>query len=104
MSIDCQRSEAILPGWKVSVLRKIFAVCSLGRVVLAITVFVQEDYLHLVKVLTTHVCKSLKLKSGVSARWSVGEGSRGVVRELVQRVMSQCTVYSAHLQLGLSES
>ena len=66
----------------------------------------QEDYLHLVKLLTTHVCKSVRLsKTTSAAKWTVGEGTRSNARDLVQKVMSQSAVYSAdsNLQLDLTE-
>ena len=67
---------------------------------------IKEDYLHLVKLLTTHICKTTKLsKTSTNEKWAVGEVTRTKARDLVQKVMSQCTVYSAssNLQLGLNE-
>ena len=62
----------------------------------------QNDYLHLLKVLTTYFCKSFKSGPGsASGKWTVTDTIRREVKDLVQRIMSQCTVYTPELDVRL---
>ena len=56
--------------------------------------FTQEDYLHLVKKLTTRVCKSSKSKPSTADKWDITDSVRSEVRDLVNEVMSKCTTYT----------
>ena len=108
MQVDCVRSEALLPDREIQILRKIFSNnhITFAPSVFIMCVYIKEDYLHLVKLLTTHICKTTKLsKTSTNEKWAVGEVTRTKARDLVQKVMSQCIVYSAssNLQLGLNE-
>jgi hypothetical protein len=61
-----------------------------------------EDYLHLVKRLTTHLSKTTKTSiSNDSAKSTLDDDTRRIVKDLVQSVMSQCTVYSPESKLQL---
>ena len=65
----------------------------------------QEDYLHLVKVLATRICKSCRSKPVSSDKWTVTDATRSQVSDLVNVVMSQCSTYSpeSDVELGLTE-
>jgi hypothetical protein len=60
-----------------------------------------EDYIHLLKVLTANVCKSIKSKPSVSDKWTVTDSTRNEVRDLVNQVMSKCTTYTPELDIEL---
>ena len=61
----------------------------------------QEDYIHLLKVLTANVCKSIKSKPSISDKWTVTDSTRNEVRDLVNQVMSKCTTYTPELDIEL---
>lgn len=65
----------------------------------------QEDYLHLVKVLSTRLCKSCRSSATncPEDKWTVTESIRQRVRDTVTELMTKCSTYSKELdsELGL---
>ena len=55
----------------------------------------QEDYLHLVKRLTAHLYKTLK----PSIKWKLDEAAKSTIKDFVQKVMSQFSIYSTESNL-----